>query len=242
MVTVPPRVAPLRLPPIGFAHRGARAAAAENTIEAFELGLRLGAAGLESDVWLTADGEVVLDHDGVVRSGMRKRPIAAAPRSELPAHVPTLAELYEACGTDFELSLDVKDPAALPGVLAAARVAGAEDRLWLCYSDHRVAAAARDETIDAKLIHSGRRERLPAGLERHAAELRASRLNGLNLHNSEWRSAGDVDLLHRFDLVAFSWDCQLPRILKETLELGVDAVYSDHVERMQDALGHVYPG
>ncbi|MGA1075335.1 MAG: glycerophosphodiester phosphodiesterase, partial [Ilumatobacteraceae bacterium] len=51
-------------PPIMFAHRGARAHAPENTIEAFQLALRLGATGLESDAWLTADGVVVLDHDG----------------------------------------------------------------------------------------------------------------------------------------------------------------------------------
>ena len=42
--------------PITFAHRGACAYAPENTLEAFALGLRLGATGLESDVWLTADG------------------------------------------------------------------------------------------------------------------------------------------------------------------------------------------
>jgi glycerophosphoryl diester phosphodiesterase len=71
-------------PPIGFAHRGARAHAPENTIAAFELALRLGATGLESDVWVTADGEAVLDHDGVVRSGRRKRPNAQVPPRSLP--------------------------------------------------------------------------------------------------------------------------------------------------------------
>ena len=61
---------PSRLdPPIGFAHRGAKAHAPENTIAAFQLALRLGATGLESDVWLTAEGIPVLDHDGVVRRG-----------------------------------------------------------------------------------------------------------------------------------------------------------------------------
>ena len=63
-------------PPITFAHRGARAHAPENTLEAFELALRLGASGLESDVWMTADGVAVLDHDGVVKKGLRKRPIS----------------------------------------------------------------------------------------------------------------------------------------------------------------------
>ncbi|MQA17795.1 MAG: hypothetical protein GEV09_28165, partial [Pseudonocardiaceae bacterium] len=50
----------MKTPPIAFAHRGARAHAPENTLEAFALALRLGATGLESDVWLTADGEAVL--------------------------------------------------------------------------------------------------------------------------------------------------------------------------------------
>jgi len=52
-------------PPIAFAHRGASAHEQPNTLEAFRLGLRLGATGLESDVWLTADGVPVLDHDGM---------------------------------------------------------------------------------------------------------------------------------------------------------------------------------
>src|SRR6516225_7017419 len=128
-----PAMASLLHPPIGFAHRGARADAPENTLEAFSLALELGASGLESDVWLTADGVAVLDHDGVVRSGGRRRPIASVPRAALPAHIPTLASLYETCGTGFELSLDVKDDAAGPAALAVARDAEAEGRLWMCH-------------------------------------------------------------------------------------------------------------
>src|SRR5204863_9540292 len=82
-------------PPIAFGHRGARAHAPENTLESFRLALRLGATGLESDVWRTADGEIVLDHDGVVRAGIRRRSIAEVRRSELPDHIPTMAELDE---------------------------------------------------------------------------------------------------------------------------------------------------
>src|SRR5260370_6443842 len=97
-------------PPIGFAHRGARADARENTLEAFELALRLGATGLESDVWLTNDGVPVLDHDGVVGGRIgRRRHIADVDRASLPAHIPSLEELYTTCTSSFALSLDVKD-------------------------------------------------------------------------------------------------------------------------------------
>src|ERR1700737_607459 len=111
-------------PPLGFAHRGARAHAQENTLDAFRLALRLGASGLESDVWLTSDGEAVLDHDGVVRSGLRRRPISELRRDQLPSHIPTLAELYDTCGSAFHLSLDVKDVAAASPVIAIAPAGG----------------------------------------------------------------------------------------------------------------------
>src|SRR5438046_8305807 len=113
----------IRVPPIGFAHRGARASAPENTIEAFVLALRLGASGLDSDVWVTADGVAVLDHDGIIGSRLRRRSIGAVTRADLPPHVPTLADLYATCGTDFELSLDVKDPAAMDATVDVARAA-----------------------------------------------------------------------------------------------------------------------
>jgi len=46
-----------------YAHRGGAALRPENTIEAFDNGLALGADGLEFDVRLTRDGAVVVHHD-----------------------------------------------------------------------------------------------------------------------------------------------------------------------------------
>src|SRR5581483_3093839 len=136
----------------------------ENTLESFQLALRIGATGLESDVWLTADGEAVLDHDGLVRRSGRRRSIGAVERSALPAHVPTLAELYEACGTGFELSLDVKDPAAAPAILAVARqFPEAEGRLWLCHHDWQQVAQWRELSVDAHLVDSTRIRRIKEG-------------------------------------------------------------------------------
>ena len=100
---MPTRLPSLQRPPIAFAHRGARAHAPDNTVEAFQLALRLGATGLESDVWLSADGHAILDHDGVVGGRLRKVPIGRLDRGDVPAHMPSLADLYDACGTDFHL-------------------------------------------------------------------------------------------------------------------------------------------
>lgn len=50
-----------------FAHRGASGFAPENTMEAFKLALEKGANGIELDVQLTSDGEVVVIHDDDVK-------------------------------------------------------------------------------------------------------------------------------------------------------------------------------
>jgi glycerophosphoryl diester phosphodiesterase len=40
---------------------------------------------------------------------------------------------------------------------------------------------------------------------------------------------------------AFGWDAQMPRVLAELVDMGIDAVYSDHVDRMVDAVSAAYP-
>lgn len=234
---MPPRLPSLRRPPIGFAHRGARANAPENTLEAFRLAVRLGATGLESDVWRTADGIAVLDHDGVVRRGLRKVPIAELDRHELPDHIPALADLYAEVGTELDLSLDVKDPAAFGPTLDVARAAGggAPERLWLCHHDWKLVASWRPIAPEVRLVDSTWLKRIPEGVEQRAAALADAGIDALNLHHSEW-SGGLAALLHRFDRHAFGWDAQHERVLDELLDLGIDAVYSDHVDRMVGAL------
>lgn len=236
-------------PPIGFAHRGARAIAPDNTLESFRLALEHGASGLESDVWLTADGVAVLDHDGLVRSGLRRQPIASLARNQLPSHIPSLEDLYAACGTGFHLSLDVKDVRAASAAVAIAQSAGegAAGRLWLCLGDWEALAAWRAEGApvasgglapmpdDVRLIDSTRLRRIKEGPERRAANLAGTGVDGINMHLTDW-TAGLTTLFHRFLLVAFAWDAQFDRNLLTLLRMGCDAVYSDYVDRMVAAL------
>ena len=236
------RIPALMVPPIGFAHRGARAHARENTLEAFALAREMGATGIETDAWITADGEVVLHHDGAVRGlpAMSRhlfgRPIARLARDQLPAHVPTLGEFYDACGTDLPLSVDVKDAAAFDRVVAVARLCGAAERLWLCHHDAEVLRGWRHQAPDVRLVHSTRLDRLSApSPERHAADLAAAGIDAVNLRREEW-NGGLTTLYHRFELFAFGWDAQQLRHIDELVEVGIDAVYSDHVDRMVQVL------
>ena len=225
--------------PIAFAHRGARAHAPENTIEAFQLALKLGANGLESDVWVTADGDVVLDHDGVVRVRGRKRPIAELQRSSLPSHMPTVGEFFEKCGTDFQFSVDIKDENATDGLVSVARECGFDlSRLFVCHWKSAECFSIRERHPDIKVVDSTRLQRLKDGPEMRAALLANKGVDVLNMHISDW-SGGLVTLLHRFNVQAFGWDAQFPAALSNGLLMGLDGIYSDHVDRMVETYDQV---
>jgi glycerophosphoryl diester phosphodiesterase len=232
---VAPRLPSRLTPPIGFAHRGARAHAPENTIESFRLALRLGATGIESDVWLTADGQAVLDHDGFVGGRVRKRPIDQVPLADLPPHIPRLRDLYALCGRGVAVSLDIKDPTAIAEVIAVARDADAEDQLWVCHPDWELVATWRDLSPTAKLVDSTRLARMKEGPERRAANLARAGIDAVNLHHRDW-TGGLVTMFHRFDRFALGWDAQFERTIEDLLDAGVDGVFSDHTDRLMDAI------
>jgi len=227
-----PNRPPAGVSPVTFAHRGARTEEPENTLRAFRRGLELGATGLESDARLSADGEVVLVHDAVLREGLRRRRVAGTSAATLAASgVPRLAELYAELGTDYELSLDLYDVTAGEPVLRVAEDAGAVDRLWLCSGRISTLEHLASLGTAAHLVHSTKRTGLGSSAEAHADRLAGLGVEVCNMRHTEW-TAGLVGLFHRFDVLAFAWDVQEVRHLRAMLEIGVDGLYSDHVDRM----------
>ena len=112
-----------------IAHRGASAYAPENTLAAFQLALRQGADGVELDVQLSADGEVVVCHDGSVDRTTDGHGLVAelslAQLKQLDAgawfgqafrgeRIPTLAEVFES------LPGGIIDVELKPGALSSA--------------------------------------------------------------------------------------------------------------------------
>lgn len=242
------RIPALLDPPIAFAHRGARAHARENTLDAFKLAQQMGATGIETDAWITSDGVIALNHDGAVRGlptlwtgRLFGRPIRRTSRASLPAHIPTIDEYYENCGTGLPLSVDVKDDAAFGGLLDAARAHRTAERLWVCHHRAEVLSEWRAAAPEVKLVHSTRLDRLPRGPERHGADLATAGIDAVNLHREDW-NGGLTTLYHRFGLLAFGWDAQQVRHIAELIDAGIDAVYSDHVDRMVEVLARFSGG
>jgi glycerophosphoryl diester phosphodiesterase len=217
---------------ITFAHRGGMAHAPENTLEAFRKGLALGASGLESDVWLSADGEAILVHDEVSWRGLHRVDVRHQTAEQLQRYdIPRLADLFAAVGNDFELSLDLKDPDSAKATIEVVREVGVPERTWLCVGGMHLLTELRESYDDVRIVHSRRRDKINGSLETHAARLAELGVDAMNMHFTDW-SAGLVALFHRFEVRAFSWDLQHVRHLRDALAMGVDAVYSNRVDRM----------
>jgi glycerophosphoryl diester phosphodiesterase len=113
---------------LNFAHRGANTQAPANTLSAFRLAAELGADGVELDVQLSKDGEVVVIHDFAVDATTNgSGAVAERTLAELQAldagswfdvafageHIPTLQEVMDAVGHRLLLNIEIKLPFTL---------------------------------------------------------------------------------------------------------------------------------
>jgi glycerophosphoryl diester phosphodiesterase len=217
--------------PILFAHRGAKAHAPENTLTSFALARKLGATGIETDIWVTRDKEIVLDHDGLVRARLKRKPISQCSRSDLPSHIPSLGEYIALMPSGFPLSIDVNDVEAFS---LFDQYSLDETNTWLCHPSIDELIIQRQRLPRMRLVNSVRLARIKEGPERRSARLAEHSIDALNMHITDW-NGGLVALAHRFNLAAFGWDLQHTPIILDGLRMGLDAVFSDWVDRLVDA-------
>jgi glycerophosphoryl diester phosphodiesterase len=109
--------------PLNFAHRGASYEAPENTLAAFLLAAELGADGVELDVHLSQDGEIVVIHNFELENTtdghglVRNKTLSALKQLDAGGwfdpsfaglHIPTLQEVIDAVGNHLLLNIELK--------------------------------------------------------------------------------------------------------------------------------------
>ncbi|HVS69479.1 MAG TPA: glycerophosphodiester phosphodiesterase [Mycobacteriales bacterium] len=216
-----------------FAHRGGRAHGPDNTIPTFAKALADGATALETDAWVTADGIVVLDHDGVHKAGTPdERSITEIARAELAAHIPTLDDLYDECGTDFELAIDIKGHGAGTAISDVAQARNVADRLWLFTPSStrpgKIGNAHAGVTVRVEELRDRRRR---------TALLESLRDEGIEAVNARWQfwNRAAVRQVHELGMLAFAWDVQRSIALWRCKRLEADGIFSDHVHLLRAA-------
>lgn len=227
----------LRQPPLALARVGADDAAPAEILDLLLASLAPQDIGFEGRLWLTADGHAVVHHEPQVRLGLRRRPVSDLKRAELPEPVVALDQLFEAGGARCHVALSTDDDAAALVAIAVARDAGgeAEARLWLRSPTWRQASTWRASSDAVRLVDDTRLRRLDTGPERRAAALSAAGVDGVQLPEADW-SPGLTTLFHRFGRLALAGPAQHRRQLDTVLAAGVDAVSSDHADRLAEAV------
>jgi glycerophosphoryl diester phosphodiesterase len=252
--------------PVNLAHRGASAHAPENTLEAFRMAVEAGAGGLELDLRVTRDGEVVVIHDATVdRTTDGSGVVADMTLEELrrldagyrfspdggrtflyrgrEVRIPTLAEVYEEF-PDARVNADIKDsrPGAEEAVLRVIRRAGAEGLTLIASTDHAVVRRFRRVSGGEVPTAASRRE--------IAVFYASSRLRLEALARPDY-DALQVPVEHRgiqlvtprFLEAAHSrgvrvdvWTINDAPEMHRLLDLGVDAVMTDYPEVLASLL------
>lgn len=222
----------LRVPPIAFATGGASNVEVPHGRAAFELAIRLGATGLETNVWLTRDGEPVVAGSPKLRSGLRRRAIADTTLAELGDQTLPLASLMSF--SDVHLSLGVADTSTLVAVVERIGVADRR-RVWFRGTEPERLREWRTAFPDILLVDDARLGDMTLGPERRAASLGADGIDAVRMPYADW-TGGIATLFHRFDVLAFGWDAVHDRMLADLVRMGLDGIATPHPDRLQTLL------
>lgn len=210
-----------------IAHRGASAAAPENTVEAFALAGELGADWVELDARRTADGAVVVHHYELLPDG---RAIVELDRDDLPARVCDLGVALDACAP-MSVNIEIKnwpedgdyDPTFAVADMVATEVArrGSYAKVLVsCFDratlDH---LHRRDPAIPTAFLHHF----VEVSWDQLAAEVAAG--GHVALH--PWDGVVDVALVQAardHGLAVNVWTVDDPDRMAELVAFGVDGI------------------
>ena len=230
--------------PLIIAHRGLTSAAPENTLTAFRLAVEAGADGVELDVRLSRDGEVVVLHDRkLARTTNGSGTVGRLSLAELKRlllrgldgeRIPTLSEVFDALPAAFLIVVELKVRGVGFWALASRTVSVIRDagrlQTAIVASFHPLALMAT-RMIEPRalrgLIWDGR---APIPLrQRWLSPLAAP--HWLNPNETAF-SERLLRRAHARGQRVLAWDVSAGRRLSELAEMGLDAVVSDDAEAL----------
>ena len=237
-----------------FAHRGASAYAPENTLEAFDLAVRMGADGVELDVHMTKDGELVVAHDeeiGRVSNGIGL--IKNMTTSELKkyrfnrthpefkdATIPTLREVYELLKpTGRHINTELKTSRIRyehmeERCIKLADELGMSDRVL--YSSFNTASLRLLKRIDPNARVGLLRTPIGKMNDRRVVDpwdlAHLLGIDAIHPHFSELLLYNEADKAHAKGMQVNVWTVNEEDDMRECLEAGADMLIGDYPDRM----------
>lgn len=196
----------------------------------------MGADGVELDVRPSADGHLVVHHDAELGDGRR---ISRLTWREIPARVPFLEPVLDACGNmivDIEIKTERDDPDFDPEQTLA-RI------LVELLAGHEMGSRVLVSSFDISMIASVRAlsSEIPTALvTRHSAEAINRAVDGGHVAINPSDAVVDehyVAAAHDAGLAVNVWTVDDPERIRQLAEFGVDAVITNVPEIAIAVLG-----
>ena len=232
-----------------MAHRGARGLAPENTLAAFRTAIDVGADAIELDVQPCATGELVVIHDHTLdRTTNGSGPVAEATLSALRSldagswfgaqytgeRIPTPGEALDLAQGRLKVNIEIKTSgledrdveAQLVEAIRARRMEGE-----VLISSFNPAALLRIKTLAPGLP----RALIYGSLEGFPLDLEVLALAALHPHHRLVHAAM-VEMARSRGYAVNAWTVNEAGDMREMLSLGLDAITTDHPERLRALL------
>ncbi|MGN0153322.1 MAG: glycerophosphodiester phosphodiesterase [Lachnospiraceae bacterium] len=229
-----------------FAHRGASGEAPENTLEAFALAMKQGADGIELDVQLTKDGELVVIHDetidrvsdgkGFVREYTLKELRKFSFHNHMEAYrgvaVPTLQEVLQLVKeSTMEINIELKTGIFwYEGIerktMDIVKEVGMQDRIIYSSFNHYSVQKVRELDMSAQTAYLY--SDVILDVEKYA------RQTGVNGIHPALYHMGMADFRKRYKesgLKVRVWTVNEEKHMKSLLEEGVEAIITNYPEK-----------
>lgn len=226
-------------------HRGAKAQEPENTLRSFEKAMKLGAHGIEFDVFMSADGVPFIIHDDTLqRTTNGKGNVTKRTMNELKelnaakewnslenVGIPTLAETLEAMPEGAIVNIEMKGP----GRHTKSQFA---DAVFEVMKPHRKRLFVIVSSFDSKLLEIMREkdehlfigyllwEQGFASYWSALSDMKAVRPNALHI-SANLATPGIVRAAHEKGLKVLVWTVNDKEQEKRLRKNGVDGVFSD---------------
>lgn len=214
-----------------LAHRGGAGRHPENSLEAFLGAAAQGVDGIETDVRLTADGELVLVHDRILPDG---RPLATLSARELdlalsPLRPPRVAEVLDTL-PDLLWNLEIKAAAALPPLLRLLRRHRTRERVVLTSFDH---GALQEHAADQGLRLGALIAHRPGAADLHDLQALGGSLVSFDLvvWAFETLDPWHVECLSECNTKSWVYGPTTWEEHRSLADLPLEAVITDHPER-----------
>lgn len=233
-----------------ISHRGESLAAPENTMAAFRAAVERGADGIECDIYLTKDNEIVCLHDRTTkRTAGADLAVTNATLAELQAldagawkgptfageRIPTLAETLSLARDNFEIFVEVKCGTEimprLAEVLAAEPKATPERVLFICFNTNVVAAVRRQHPDYRVYWLTGTGPKKDGKPGPTAAEVvaaaKACNASGVDAQDSADITQQFVNVVKEAGLSFHIWTVNRARRASALAAMGVETITSD---------------